>query len=122
MKQEQEQLFLDWNDKCNKLKDLSSFIQNDFDRLLADGYTTREEIIKQRSEFFKQYVDLVSNIDELRTKMYDLMSGYQPKDLDTVWDKVMYDHADGKLTRKEVAMKLKEALEQENSNDSIKTR
>jgi hypothetical protein len=34
----------------------------------------------------------------------------------------MYDHADGKLTRKEVAMKLKEALEQENSNDSIKTR
>jgi RNAse (barnase) inhibitor barstar len=114
MKQEQQDLFLDWNNKCNELRDLSSFIQNDFDRLLADGHTTPEEIIELRSEFFKQYVCLLTDIEVLYKKIYDLMSEYQPKDLDTVWDNVMYDYAEGKLTRKEVVLKLKEALEQEN--------
>ena len=113
MKQKQQDLFLDWNNRCNELKDLSAFIQNNFELMLANGHTTPEEIIKQRSEFFKEYVILLTDIEVLYKKIYNLMSRYQPKDLNTVWDNAMFDYADGKLTRKEVAMKLKEALEQE---------
>ena len=95
MKQDQEQLFSDWVKKCNELKDLGAFIQNDFDILLADGHTTPEEIIDQRSEFFKQYVCLLTDIEVLYKKIYDLMSEYQ-------------------ITRRQATMELTEALEQEN--------
>ena len=65
----QEQLFNEWNSSCDKLKILSSFIQNDFTKMLSDNYTNKEDIKKTVMEFNNLYIKRISEISELKTKI-----------------------------------------------------
>lgn len=72
---EQEELFYNWKSECEKLKSLSGFIQNDFERMLADG-TTKEEIKQAEIEYKKEYINTINNISSLESKIHILLKKY----------------------------------------------
>lgn len=72
----QEQLFNEWESACNKLKMIKSFVQNDFDRMLQDGYVTKEDIKKSIPEFNELYLKAITEISELKTETEKLLNKY----------------------------------------------
>lgn len=72
----QEQLFNEWDSSCNRLKMLKSFIQNDFDSMLQDGYVTKEGIKKSIPMFNELYLKAINEIYELKTETEKLLNKY----------------------------------------------
>lgn len=61
----QEELFNDWNNKCDRLKNLSAFFQNDIERLYKDGYITSDDLITNLKEFQQLYSKCIDDIEYL---------------------------------------------------------
>ena len=76
MSNESKQLFTEWNLACGRLRLLSSFVQNDFDRMLQDGYVTKEDIKKSIPEFNELYSKAITQIFELKTEIEKVLNEY----------------------------------------------
>jgi hypothetical protein len=72
----QEQIFIQWESTCNKLKSLKSFVQNDFNRMLHDGYVTKENIKESILEFNELYSNALNEISGLKTEIEKLLNKY----------------------------------------------
>ena len=72
----QKQLFNEWESACNNLEMLKSYVQNDFDRMLQDGYVTKEDIKKSIPEFNELYLEAITKISELKTETEKLLNKY----------------------------------------------
>jgi ferritin-like protein len=76
MMRTQEQIFTQWTEECQKLTLLNSFIQNDFERMLEDGTTTKEVIKDALVEFRNSYNKVGDNIHSLRVDIEKLMTKF----------------------------------------------
>ena len=72
----QEQLFNEWQEKCNSLKSLKSFVQNDFNRMLEDKYVTKNEIKESVLEFNELYLKITNEISVLKIEIEKLLNKY----------------------------------------------
>jgi len=70
---EQKELFKDWKFTSWKISGLKEFFQNDFDRLLADGYTEKEEIRENIIEFEDLFNKNISELTALKDKVVSFM-------------------------------------------------
>ena len=70
----QQELFIKWKIKCDILSHLHSIIQNDFTRMIAEGYCTKTDIKNCIIEFTSQYQLLKEEIDDLYTKIIELLN------------------------------------------------
>lgn len=59
---EQEQLFKEWLYVCESLSNLKSFVQNDFDSMIKDGYITKEQIRASIEDFRKKQANVINDI------------------------------------------------------------
>jgi hypothetical protein len=66
-------LYDEWSAECEKLKRLNSIIQNDLNRLLQDGYCTKEDISNSIQEFEKLFKDRVEKLNELKVQICKLL-------------------------------------------------
>lgn len=58
----QEELFSEWNLTTDRLKSLGAVIQNDFKRMLDDGYITKEQINQGRKDFLLKWMQVVLDL------------------------------------------------------------
>ena len=76
IKMNQKQLFAEWNLACDRLRLLSSFVQNDFDSMLQNRYVTKEDIKKSIQEFNELYSKTITQIFELKTEIEKVLNKY----------------------------------------------
>jgi len=76
-KPEQEQLFSDIKTLSLRVDALKGFVQNDIDRLLEDGYTTRTEIVKSISEAEHFFEKCGKELESLKIRVVCLLSSYR---------------------------------------------
>jgi len=69
----QERLFYAWKEQCNRLHTLSSFIQNNFNRLKDDEYIDKDNMLERISEFDKLYYEVTTNLISLKKEINSLM-------------------------------------------------
>jgi hypothetical protein len=69
----QEELFNEWNQKCSNLKVLKSFIQNDFNKMLSDGFITKKELLNAQKDFNKLFTNNMIEFNKLVTNINDLI-------------------------------------------------
>ena len=62
----QQKLFEDWQFISQKILDLKSFIQNDFDRMITDKYIEKEEIKHSIPEFEDLFERNISQLRKLK--------------------------------------------------------
>lgn len=71
MKKQQE-IFNEWKILGTKVGDLGVYVQNDFDRMLKDGYATKKQI-KENIQNFKDlvYINIqeIKNLSEISTEL-----------------------------------------------------
>lgn len=58
--------------------DLKGYVQNDFDRILSDGYTTKAEIAESAERAAEHFDQCASRLLSLRTKVLALMAKHSP--------------------------------------------
>ena len=56
-----------------RMQGLAGYIQNDFERMLEDGTTTKETINAEIEEMDKQYDKVIAELNELRGQARDIM-------------------------------------------------
>jgi hypothetical protein len=61
----QEELFNEWKEKCDRIKGLSGFFQNDIKRLYDEGYITLQDIQTSMNEFSELYTQAKMELDLL---------------------------------------------------------
>lgn len=76
-KPEQEQLFNEIKALSLRVDTLKGFVQNDIDRLLEDGYTTRTEIIRSVSEAEHFFEKCGKELESLKIRVVCLLSSYR---------------------------------------------
>lgn len=81
---EQEQLFNDIITMKHRIQNLGSYVQNDFDRMLADGTVTRDYICESICEMAKDYTKFRTDLSKLEVKARRLMSSKLFTDNDDV--------------------------------------
>jgi hypothetical protein len=69
----QEFVFKSWKNVCIELSELSSFFQNDFEMMLKDGYTTKEELSKMKQEFEERFYHKIGSLKILKDQIIKLM-------------------------------------------------
>lgn len=69
----QETLFEEWKETCERLKNLSCYFQNDFDRIIEDEYVTVSDIYDGLNQFSVSYEDLMKRLKDLKHYAEDLM-------------------------------------------------
>jgi len=52
----QEELFNEWKEKCDRIKNLSGFFQNDIKQLYNDGNITIQDIQTSMNEFSELFI------------------------------------------------------------------
>lgn len=78
----QKESFTDWCIEIDSLKLLSGYIQNEFDKLVADKYTTTDAIHENAEFFIEEYSKIKARLDILAEKTYKLMKEYKGKNND----------------------------------------
>ena len=69
----QQELFHDWKDICNRISDLSGYIQNPFDMMLLYGDATKPQIRESISIFEKEFNDHILRLQDLKEQIVKLM-------------------------------------------------
>jgi hypothetical protein len=66
--------------KCNiiaqQIKQMSRFVQNDFDMMLADNITTKQAIIEHIPEMNKSFDDIIAQLTELKEQFNNIHNQY----------------------------------------------
>ena len=75
----QEALFNLHKHISEELKDLGGYIQNDFNRMLEDEYTTLEDIQKASEGYNKQFCYIASQLQELYKETNNLFERFKEK-------------------------------------------
>ena len=57
----------------HRMQGLAGYVQNDFERMLEDGTTTKETINAEIIEMDKQYDEVIAELNELREQARDIM-------------------------------------------------
>jgi predicted NodU family carbamoyl transferase len=70
----QEKLFNDIKAMQYKIQGLAAYVQNDFERMLEDGTTTKETINTEITEMDEQYNKFINDLNILRKQAHDLMT------------------------------------------------
>lgn len=72
----QDEIFHSIKDLHGDVQNLGSHIQNDLERLLADGYTTPEEINASAEGVAEMFDRCATNLSNLRTETLLLIAQY----------------------------------------------
>lgn len=70
----QKELFKEWQIAGEKLKNLSGYFQNDFDRMIEDSLTPKAELKNQAEEFLKEYWTCIEKFHGLALKVSTCMT------------------------------------------------
>jgi len=70
----QEKLFNDIKAMQYRIQGLAAYVQNDFERMLEDGTTTKETINTEITEMDEQYNKFINDLNILRKQTRDLMT------------------------------------------------
>jgi adenylosuccinate synthase len=70
----QEKLFNDIKAIQYRIQGLAAYVQNDFERMLEDGTTTKETINTEITEMDEQYNKFINDLNILRKQARDLMT------------------------------------------------
>lgn len=72
-------LYTDWKQTVDNLKPLAAIIQNDFNRLMQDGYLTKEQLSDNILEFNKLFEEKVNALfdkkQEIDQFLLDILKG-----------------------------------------------
>ena len=79
MQTRQEELFSHWGYKCNQIRELRNFIQNDFKDLKKEGMITKEQIYQEKVKFLSTFEKLTKELEVLRNEI----AYFTDKELDT---------------------------------------
>lgn len=77
-----EKLFNQINKLGTRVSQLSCMVQNDFDRMLEDGYTTKEELVGTIPEVQKEFNNVIFELQELeqiKNKIINILKSYGTK-------------------------------------------
>tara|TARA_R110002049_G_scaffold231127_2_gene403392 strand:+ start:2565 stop:2858 length:294 start_codon:yes stop_codon:yes gene_type:complete len=69
----QEKIFNAIKNMKHRMQGLAGYVQNDFERMLEDGTTTKETINAEIIEMDKQYDEVIAELNELREQARDIM-------------------------------------------------
>lgn len=72
----QEKLFNEIKDMQYRIQGLAAYVQNDFERMLEDGTTNKEQINAEIAEMDEQYDKFITELNKLRKQSRDLMTFY----------------------------------------------
>jgi cell fate (sporulation/competence/biofilm development) regulator YlbF (YheA/YmcA/DUF963 family) len=72
----QKRLFEDFIRMRHQIQSLASFIQNPFEDLLRDGYTTKDEIKNNLEDFNKQYDNFIQKMENLKNEIINVLEFY----------------------------------------------
>jgi uncharacterized protein YaaN involved in tellurite resistance len=75
----QQELFEEWQFVSQKILDLKSFVQNNFDEMIADGYIEKDEIEHSISKFENLFEKNVSELIKLKDYIVLFMKKNQNK-------------------------------------------
>lgn len=70
---EQEKLYNQIKNISNEIEQTASYIQNDFDRAINDGYFTKDCLIELGEEFIAESKKLAKDYEILANKIYDFI-------------------------------------------------
>jgi hypothetical protein len=51
MNEKQKELFYEWANQCDSIKNLNCFFQNDFEQMIKNGYITKQQIKEAMVDF-----------------------------------------------------------------------
>lgn len=69
----QEKTFNAIKNMKHRIQGLAGYVQNDFERMLEDGTTTKKTINAEIEEMDKQYDKVITELNELREQARDIM-------------------------------------------------
>ena len=69
----QEKTFNAIKNMMHQMQGLAGYMQNDFERMLEDGTTTKETINGEIAEMDKQYDKVIAELNKLREQARDIM-------------------------------------------------
>lgn len=69
----QDKIFNAIKNMKHQMQGLAGYMQNDFERMLEDGTTTKETINAEIVEMDKQYDKVIAKLNELREQARDIM-------------------------------------------------
>lgn len=75
----QEELFNEIVAMKHSIQGLAGFVQNDFERMLADGTTTPDGITEAIADMDESFDGVVSKLNTLREKCRSVMTQYSAK-------------------------------------------
>lgn len=70
----QEKLFNEIKTMQYRIQGLAAYVQNDFERMLEDGTTNKEQINAEIAEMDEQYDKFITELNKLRKQARDLMT------------------------------------------------
>lgn len=70
----QQKLFYEIVDMKHRMQGLARFVQNDFDRMMKDGATTKDVITESIKEMNKSFDEVINELNVLREKCIAIMS------------------------------------------------
>jgi ribosome recycling factor len=70
----QQKLFHEIVDMKHRMQGLAGFVQNDFDRMLNDGTTTKDDIKEAIEDMDKSFDKVINEMNTLREKCRVIMS------------------------------------------------
>lgn len=79
---ETEKLFNQINKLSTRVSQLSHIVQNDFDRMLEDGYITKEELVGSIPEVeldFNNVIFELQELEQIKNKTINILKSYGTK-------------------------------------------
>jgi hypothetical protein len=76
MAKTQQATFIDIQRLSHDIRNLARFVQNDFDQLLADGYTTPAEISQSAEEAANAFDRCTAKLANLRAEVLAVLANY----------------------------------------------
>lgn len=70
---QQFNLYADWKQEVDDLKQVIAIIQNDFNRLKNDGYITKEQLADNILEFNKIFEDRIKNLFDKKQEINNFL-------------------------------------------------
>lgn len=69
----QEELFNDIKSLALEVDNLKGWVQNDFDRMLADGTATKEDLQNMLEDILNSFDDKIDQLELLKSGVYNLV-------------------------------------------------
>ena len=75
----QEELFYDIILLSQKVENLKGYVQNDFDRMLADSTVTKEDLKDSLEDILDDFDDKIDELNALKLDVYNLVKAVANK-------------------------------------------